>query len=219
LLLASTFSKSVENDVRNIDNNSALLSENRITAPVSAEASVKLNISHKIRLGKLYGFVVDVKNESEEALVFDGEHAMATSPTCQFQLASVSDVASIPSPRKPFLSRFLDGTIETAIGAGGVGSVAAVTDVVNNAGPVEHRYGPDEARRIDEQSRFGRRVLFPGESSVGVVYFKKSKQSHEQGKPGDIRSESNNRAAEAAETMTMPVRPLYDGNSQDSINK
>jgi hypothetical protein len=52
-----------------------------------------------------------------------------------------------------------------------IGVVPTVKDEIKFRKPVLERYGSDEQRREIESMRFGRRIIWPGQKTQGILYF------------------------------------------------
>lgn len=70
-----------------------------------------------------------------------------------------------------FSNRLRRNLSQTALAAVTVGGAQTVFDAMKNSKPVLRAYGRDEERRQEDQERFGQRILWPGDSSTGVVLF------------------------------------------------
>src|SRR5262249_17975738 len=53
-----------------------------------------------------------------------------------------------------------------------IGAVQTVEGIATDHSPVRQRYDGDEARREDQLARFGQRVLWPGDSTRGGLFFR-----------------------------------------------
>jgi hypothetical protein len=81
-----------------------------------------------------------------------------------------------------------------------VGAVQTAETLKKQYGPINKRYEWDEERRENEESRFGKRLLYPGDSTDGNIYFRAGTEL-------------------SGNTLTMPVKSFYDGADQASISK
>ena len=202
-LVGGTFNDKVEKTLTDDDTVNPMVdpqSTNRLTGTVAANKQVVLASKQHIKLGGLHGFLVNVHNDTEQTLMFDGDNATANFENMALSSASVADVDNVAMPNKRLARDVAETSANVVIAAATIGGAAAAKDTINQSGPVAHRYGADEARRIDEQSRFGRRVLLPGESTTGVLYFKKGKGA----------GSSKAVASAAPASISIPVSPMYD---------
>jgi hypothetical protein len=207
--VGGTFNNKVENtltDDDTINPANGAVATNHLTGAVSTNRQMVVASKQHVNLGKYHGFLVNVQNDTDETWVFDGDRAIANLGKTNLQAASVDDVSRVAMPDKSLGREFVEGTGNAVVAAVTIGGAAAVKDMKNQGGPVTHRYGPDEARRIDEQSRFGRRVLLPGESSTGVLYFKRDKNS------GNLDILDN-----ASVSISIPVSLMYDAEDSNAI--
>ncbi len=118
-------------------------------------------------------FLITVTNGSKRTIELDADNAVALSNGESRKCASMLEIENaIKLPDSPRHKYFKDVKASiTAIAT--VGTAGAVTDQLNESGPVKDRYGFDEKRREDQLKLFSRRVLFPGESTSGLIYFKR----------------------------------------------
>lgn len=106
--------------------------------------------------------VVDVINNGKRPLVLDGENAQMGGQT------PLSQNAIMAPPPKNTLP---EDTIEVATSLGTAGIANVEIDHLNrknNPGPAF--YGKDAKRRSLGESRFGQRLLYPGENSQGKIF-------------------------------------------------
>jgi hypothetical protein len=144
---------------------------------------------------------VKVQNRSDEPLVFDGDHSLIASngnqiATCITQM----ELDSVGRPPTTFTGRLSSDLKASVTAAATVGAVQTAETLKKQYGPITKRYEWDEERRQNEESRFGRRLLYPGDTTDGNIYFKAG------------TSFSGN-------TLTMPVKSFYDGSDQASLSK
>jgi hypothetical protein len=207
-VVGGTFNAKVETTLTDDDTvnpANGAIATNHLTGAVNTNRQIVLASKRHVDLGKYHGFLVSVQNDTDETWVFDGDKATATLGKANLQAASVNDVARVAMPDKGLRREFIEGTGNAAVAAITIGGASAVKDMKSQGGPVTHRYGPDEARRIDEQSRFGRRVLLPGESSTGLLYFAKSKNP------------ALDNLDKTAISISIPVSLMYDAEDSNAI--
>ena len=207
-IVGGTFNNKVETTLTDDDTvnpANGAIATNHLTGAVTTNRQIVLASKRHVDLGKYHGFLVNVQNDTDETWVFDGNKATATLGKTNLQAASVEDIARVAMPDKGLRRELVEGTGNAVVAAVTIGGASAVKDMKSQGGPVTHRYGPDEARRIDEQSRFGRRVLLPGESSTGLLYFAKSKNSA-------LDSLDN-----TAVSISIPVALMYDAEDSNAI--
>jgi hypothetical protein len=208
IVVGSTFNNTVETTLTDddaVNPANGAIATNHLTGAVTTNRQLVLACKRHVTLGKYHGFLVNVQNDTEETWVFDGDKAIAILGKSNIQAASVEDIARVAMPDKGIRREIVEGTGNAVVAAITIGGAAAVKDMKTQGGPVTHRYGPDEARRIDEQSRFGRRVLLPGESSTGLFYFK----SKDFANMDKIDSSSV--------SISIPVSLMYDAEDSNAI--
>jgi hypothetical protein len=144
----------------------------RLKGMVGTYAQMKIHAGHDITVGQLHGIMIEVENDTDRPLLFDGDLATATSGDKRLKAATLATVDNVANPRKSKTERFMRDVVVCSEAAATLGAVPAVKDSIMQAGPIPQRYGADEARRINELSRFGKRVLWPGDTTTGFIYFK-----------------------------------------------
>jgi hypothetical protein len=134
--------------------------------------SVTLHIDRRgIAFDSLRGILVTVTNEIDRPLVLDGDKAQGVASGKTYQCAPLTTLQQIIMPshtNKDVLESIYRNILPAAIT---VGAVPTIKDFKKSRLPVLERYGPDEERRQVEQSRFGRRILWPHQKTQGIVYF------------------------------------------------
>ncbi len=127
------------------------------------------------------------------ASIVEGTHILKLSVSNNGKRALLLDADSVKFPdgegeqslsrneviKKPSRQTFPEDAMEAglSISTGGVGSV--LVDEYNKAqNPGPAFYGKDEERRDIDESRFGKRLLFPGETSTGTMYLSKAIQKN-----------------------------------------
>jgi hypothetical protein len=138
--------------------------------PLATVAPEKLVVSiepAQVALNNLRGIQIIIKNNTDRPVVINGDMASVMCGGQKLQAASLKqiDVSTCPmvTPKEQ-RRRFAEATLS-------VGWIPTVEDQKIQNGPILARYGCDESRRINEISHFGRRVLWPGDSTGGVLYF------------------------------------------------
>jgi len=143
----------------------------RLTGMVGTSAQMKIHAGHDVTVGHLHGIQVEVQNDTDRPLLFDGDLATASVGGKKLTAATLGNVDNAASPRRSKLNRFLRDTEKCTEAAATLGAIPSVRDAMVQAGPIPQRYGADEARRFNELSRFGKRVLWPGDTTSGIIYF------------------------------------------------
>lgn len=123
--------------------------------------------SQEIIFGKYHGLQVNVSNGTDRPLLFDGDSATLRLSGSTIKTITIrqTDLTVCPIPTAK------DEVIAVARAAITVGAAPAIRDHKLQAGPILQRYGCDEKRREDEETRFGKRILWPGDSCSGIVFF------------------------------------------------
>ena len=128
--------------------------------------------------GKFQGLLISVQNNSDRPLLFDGDAAttkIAGAITACIPLSKLEKLSVLPEQSDSFGKRFVTDLKATTSATVTIGWAQTIRDQKQGSGPVVAanggRYGLDEQRRQDQYKRFGKRVLWPGDSTAGVIYF------------------------------------------------
>jgi hypothetical protein len=151
--------------------------------------------------GRFVALSVKVENKSDKTLVIDGDRASLSSDdtkvasiACLTQ-ANVDAIGKPPTTAKAKITTDFKSTIEAALT---VGAIPTAQTIIVEHGPILKRYEWDESRREHEETRFGKRLLYPGDKSDGTIYFK-------DGTSFDQKS------------LVIPVKSFYDGADQAAL--
>jgi hypothetical protein len=120
---------------------------------------------------------------------------VATVGSARYLPSSSTAIEPKKSPPDNFKGKLKSDAWATASSAALVGAVQTIQDAARQEGPILGRYGQDEARRRNETSSFGKRIVWPGDTSEGVIYF---------GATPSLQSAS----------LTLPVNTLYNEEDQ-----
>jgi hypothetical protein len=155
--------------------------------------------------GKYQGLLISVTNNADRPLLFDGDAAVAASaagPLTCVPLVKLAQLSVLPEQSKSFKKRLATDLEATTTAAVTVGWYQTIRDQQRASGPIVGpnggRYGLDEQRREDELRRFGKRVLWPGDASSGVIYF-------------------DSTTALSGTTIDLPVSSFYDKDDRSTI--
>jgi hypothetical protein len=169
--------------------------------------------------GKYQGWKITVANNSDRPLLFDGDAAVSLSmpgaaPTPCVSMERLAELSVLPEQSPSFKKRLVTDVKATAVAAVTVGWAQTIHDQKQGSGPIVAanggRYGLDEQRREDQLRRFGKRVLWPGDSTEGVIYF---------APPADTGNRRTSTAAgEAPMKISIPVASYYDKADRGVIN-
>lgn len=125
--------------------------------------------------GKFQGVAITITNNSDRAVLFDGDGAQLTDAGVTLSCISLADLGKLSVLPEQSNRKFVTDLKATTSAALSIGWVQTIRDQKQGSGPIVAatggRYGLDEQRRYDELSRFGKRVLWPGEKTSGVIYF------------------------------------------------
>ncbi len=115
---------------------------------------------------------LSVTNKTDRPIVLDGNHAIATVGSARLQCAPMSKIEQkIPAADNP-THKYLKDVRASITAFATVGAAQTLEDKFNDMQEVRKHYGFDEARREDLEARFGKRILFPGESTTGTLFIK-----------------------------------------------
>jgi hypothetical protein len=151
------------------------------SAPTAKEAPSLSDIADKITVAvegssvtidHLLGLAIVVTNQSASPVLVNADLAEVTfsqGKTGSVDLPSFEKAELPPTGFKAQLKRDLRDTVTAAVT---VGAVQTIQGFKTQRAPILKRYGVDEERRQNEIIRFGKRLLWPGDTSHGVIYFK-----------------------------------------------
>lgn len=117
---------------------------------------------------------VNVVNKSDRPVIFYGDQAIATASGVRQSCLSMSQIEApgvLPQTTRHQFKTDLKSTVTAALS---IGAVQTVQDQIIAGQSPPQRYGQDEERRFAEVGYFGKRVLWPGDSTDGLVYFQTS---------------------------------------------
>lgn len=112
----------------------------------------------------LIGIKVQIQNNSQSPLLFDGDKAVLH--------AAGQNIPAIASVEKKISMKqaFIKETNAAVVAGVTIGALPTIRDLKNQKGPILKRYGVDEQRRENLSERFGKRILWPGDVSEGVIF-------------------------------------------------
>jgi hypothetical protein len=164
---------------------------------INANAEMKVDPGEKLLKG-LRGLAIEVKNNTDRPLIFHGDQASAVLLSETFACASKAELEKLANPMSTGRKRVESDFVHSVAAGATLGVVPTTKGIVRQSGPVLTRYGWDERRRQDEVARFGDRVVWPGRSTKGIIYF-----------------DCDRPLSGAA--IQMPVSSLFDTSDQASI--
>jgi hypothetical protein len=182
----------------------------KVLVPLSQIVSGNDQVTGKIERqdvtrGKYQGLLISVTNNADRPVLFDGDAAvaaLASGPLACVPLAKLAELSVLPEQSSNFGKKFATDLKATTEAALTVGWAQTIRDQKRAAGPIVGpnggRYGLDEQRREDELRRFGKRVLWPGDASSGVIYFDSS-------------------TTLSGSTIDLPVSSYYDKDDRSTV--
>ena len=170
-----------------------------LSSIISANAEMRID-NNAVILGAMRGLAIEVVNNTDRPLIFWGDKAIATIGENHLHCAPLIALEEMTNPVLTLKEKVIDDIKATTIAGGSIGGIPTLNDINRQAGPILGRYGGDEDRREGEISRFGKRVVWPGDTTKGVVYFV-TKQPL------------------TGASIDMPVSALYDSTDQSSVSK
>jgi hypothetical protein len=183
-----------------------------IAAIVNQQVDVEI-FSASAPSKKLKALRVKVRNRSDSPLIFDGDRSFVTSQKGGQLIArciSQKQLDTIGRPPTTFGQKFSADLKDTVTAAASVGIVQTVKTVETETGPIEKRYEYDRERQVNEESRFGRRLIYPGDTTDGNIYFPTDVPLENALLQVPIKSFYD--TAEA--TLSKPIRTTIEGNRQ-----
>ncbi|MDR3613614.1 MAG: hypothetical protein P4L53_08605 [Candidatus Obscuribacterales bacterium] len=154
----------------------------------------------QIVLKKFRGIKIKVTNDTDRPIVFDGDNAIATASGVSYNSASLVQLEEINRLPHTFGQKLSSDLKATTTATVTVGAVQAAEGFKSQAGPILPRYEGDEKRRELEDTRFGKRVVYPGEVSEGVLYFQTN-------------------ASMQGAVLQLPASSLYDHNDKAAVSR
>lgn len=136
---------------------------------ITQEVSFTID-KQEVRRGPFSGLVVHVHNGTNSPLVFDADRAFIT--VSDRKIAPITDAElELMVTRPPsHLTEARMGVEDFAT----VGLVSTIEDELRSRGPILPRYGADQMRREATRERFGLRILWPGDETQGIIFFRTS---------------------------------------------
>lgn len=118
----------------------------------------------------LVGIKVQVQNNSNTPLLFDGDKAVLH--------VAGQNIPAIASVEKKITMKqaFIKETNAAVVAGVTIGAYPTIRDLKNQKGPILKRYGSDEQRRENLAERFGKRILWPGDISEGVIFVREGEK-------------------------------------------
>jgi hypothetical protein len=141
-----------------------------LASVVNKDVDVSI-VGHDSLLKGRPGLRVYVRNRSDRALLCTGYEATATVNGATYSACSPENLQNAISPPQTVMKTVKSDVVATVTATALVGAVQTAQDQLIADGPVLKRYGPDQHRRGEEEAVFGKRILWPGDSTSGIIYF------------------------------------------------
>jgi len=122
-----------------------------------------------------------VKNATDSPIVVDGNNANLKFADAKInQSKTLKQLDAIDKPPTSGMPLYVSDLKSTVTAALTIGAVQALEGARDLKKPVLKRYKWDEERRTNEEERFGKRLLYPGDSTTGNLYFSQSNANTDQ---------------------------------------
>jgi hypothetical protein len=123
------------------------------------------------QLHGLYGVEISVHNDTKLAVIVDGEHAVAQIGSIRYPAADreIIDRAALWSGTRT--QRAEKSTARILVAGASIGAYQLIRDEWIQSGPVLRRYGKNQVRKEDEAGSFAARIIWPGDTRTGFMYF------------------------------------------------
>ncbi len=116
-----------------------------------------------------HGLRIKVTNRSDRPVLFDGEKASASTRTVQYKCVDIDtfdELNMIP----PLFRSTLSADAGSALSPSLLSS-RQNDDLLKLKNTMLTKRGKDDLRKESDQERFGQRILWPGDSSEGIILF------------------------------------------------
>lgn len=118
-----------------------------------------------------HGVQVRVLNLSEKTLIFNADLATASLHGKDYGIAQTDEFADLPGNQPKFMADLLSGNSESSGAAIKVGSWQSVNDMLKHESPAISAKDRSKLRRETSEHMFAQRILWPGDSSSGIILF------------------------------------------------
>lgn len=142
--------------------------------PLDTKSVSLINISLKETTSPLahhIGLSCTITNGSDIPIVIDGDSASLEVAKSSVQVAPLKDLVNIHKPPNHGLKLIARDTGSVLTAMVTVGALQTLKGIQEEYKPVMQRYGWEEERRLREIETFGKRLLYPGDSTTGNLYF------------------------------------------------
>lgn len=145
-----------------------------VLAPLASVGSTQIDFivqPSPVVINGLHSVQVTVRNHTDRPVIVEGSAAVATVGGDSYRCAPVTALEPKKVPREDLVGKIKSDTKATVTAAATIGVWQSVHDQLQMSGPIPKRYGWDEKRRSNELSAFERRILWPGDSTQGLMFF------------------------------------------------
>lgn len=144
--------------------------------------AIELDLSGTpLAIGPYIGVKVRVSNNTNSPILLDGDRASLEKGGASMTAVTNAAIETSADPPEP-KSQIAKNAI---LGAVTIGAALAIHDQLVENGPVLRRFGGDEKRREATAQRFGKRIVWTGDSTEGTLFFPTSNIADING--GNIR--------------------------------
>lgn len=138
---------------------------------VADQISVRIE-NRDVSVKGRHGLQIEVTNNSDRAVILNGELATARLADKDYGVAILDEFEGLPGSQPRFLAELnsMDDSA-AAQAAVSVSSWKTVNDMLKSESTRFTCYGKGEQKRRSVEHRFGQRILWPGDSSSGIIVF------------------------------------------------
>lgn len=198
--IVNPLSETEQQNKRRVSNIDLLLDPVKKTGQLSEKVgAITIGAADKLTsLKRFTGVSITVTNQSDRVIEVNGEECTEGAGGTQRKCATIREISTeIDAPDSPQRKPLRD-VAQTLTAAATVGAYPALRDQVIDSRSVRGRYGWDEKRRQQRITFFGKRVLYPGDTTSGIIYF-----------PGSFKGTSS---------FSIPVSDFYDSTDKTSLS-
>lgn len=121
-----------------------------------------------------HGVRIHVVNKSDRAVIFNGDDAIATLNGVEHPSSIMSEFDDLSGSQPTFIND-LDASDPGRPEAISIRGIQSYNDLLKKPKPTLDRFNRDDYQRKEaDQTRFGQRILWPGDSSSGTIIFQSS---------------------------------------------
>jgi hypothetical protein len=130
--------------------------------------AVELSVgSVPVEVGPYIGVKIRVQNNTNSPLLLDGDRAALEKGSSTMNCVTNAKVEYSADPPESKAQIAKNGLAAAVT----VGAALAIHDQMVENGPILGRFGGDERRREASAERFGKRIVWTGDSTEGVIFF------------------------------------------------